>query len=408
MEEPHLELPSLRKLAERPDPSGHEPGTIPDGATPPRPIVRVIAYNRDALIDRVIESLDELPGIIDAHAVTWIDVDQIHNAEAIMGLGTMLKLHRLTLEDAVTQHQRPKIEDYGEYLFIVTRIPHRRSEAGRIGAGIETEQNSMCLGRRFVVTFQQRDRPGDCFGPVRDRLAHGTSRMRELGADALVYALLDVTIDAYFPFLEELGERLDRLEEAVLASPGEALAQKIHLAKRDLIAIRRATWPLREAMAQVLREATPLISPGTRVYLRDCYDHAVQIIDLVETYRELGSGLMDVYLSTVSNRMNDAMRMLTTIATIFIPLTFIVGIYGMNFDTSSPLNMPELRWSFGYPAVMLLNLGIAVVMLVAFWRRGWIGPRRARLAREAAAVRAQRRDHRPSKRKGVTRNVKAP
>jgi magnesium transporter len=348
------------------------------------PALRMMAYGVKGLTERAVASLDELGEAIaaiageagapvtDAHArtppgVVWLDVDGVRHAPTMERLGDIFKLHRLTLADIVNTRQRAKIEDFGEYMFIVVRMPRRNG-------CVETEQVSICLGPHWVVTFQEENRPGDSFEPVRERLRHSTGRFRQFGPDYLAYALLDAVIDAYFPLLEDLGDQLDAMEDVVLERFDPITSKKIHLIRRDLITVRRAVWPLREAMGALVRDASPLVCDETRIYLRDCYDHTVQIIDLAESYRDVGAGLMEVYLSTVNNRMNEIIKVLTVIATIFGPLTFIVGVYGMNFDPdSSPYNMPETRWRYGYPAVMGLMFVIAAGMLYLFWRNGWLG-----------------------------------
>jgi magnesium transporter len=240
------------------------------------------------------------------------------------------------------------------------------------GERLWTEQFSLFLGKGFVLTFQE-GRPGDCFDPVREQIRKGVGRLREAGPDHLAYALLDAVIDAYFPVLEAYGESLEDLEEDLLWDPRRQSVIQIHAIKRDLLTLRRAIWPLRDVIGLLLREEPAFILPETHPYLRDCYDHIVQIIDLVETYRELTSSMMDVYLSSVSNRMNEIMKVLTVISTIFIPLSFIAGVYGMNFNPqASPLNMPELNWAWGYPLCLGLMGCVAGALVVYFWRRGWL------------------------------------
>lgn len=332
----------------------------------PKPSIRVIAFGPDGVEERAVAAAAEIKSSFDKWPVTWVDVDGLGDAALIADIGALIGMHQLSLEDVVHVHQRPKIEDFGSYLFLVCRMPQGLD-------CLETEQVSLCLGKNFVITFQEQKRPGDVFEGVRERIRRPDSRIRRMPADYLAYALIDSVIDSYFPILEHYGEVVDALEDETLGTPQPEVVRRIHRVKRELIAARRATWPLREMINGVLRDACPLISAETRVYLRDCYDHTVQIIDLVETYRDLTSGLTDLYLSVVSNRLNEVMKVLTIISTIFIPLTFIVGIYGMNFDTRSPWNMPELRQPFGYVTVLLSMMVIAGVMVWAFWRRGWIG-----------------------------------
>lgn len=315
--------------------------------------------------------IEELRGALAQWPVVWIDVDGLGDAEVVKQLGTLTGLHLLSLEDVVHLYQRPKIEDFGTYLFLVCRMPYQ-------GDCLNTEQVSLCLGKNFVMTFQERNRPGDVFEPVRARIRSPDSRVRQHGPDYLAYALIDAIVDSYFPVLEAYGEEVDRLEDETIGRARKDAVRRIHHVKRELIAARRVVWPMREMLNAALREQSHLISTETRVYLRDSYDHTVQLIDLIETYRDVTSGLMDLYLSVVSNRLNEIMKVLTVISTVFIPLTFIVGVYGMNFDTRSPWNMPELRWRYGYPAVMGFMLAIASVMLWSFRRRGWLGEVRKR------------------------------
>ncbi|CAG0953144.1 partial Cobalt/magnesium transport protein CorA, partial [Anaerolineae bacterium] len=278
----------------------------------------------------------------------------------------VFSLHPLALEDVVHVHQRPKVEEYEAGFYLVMRMP--RFEGA---VNVELEQLSLFFGPGYVVTFQERE--GDCLEPVRERLRGSRGRVRQLGADYLAYTLLDAVIDAYFPILEVVGERLELLEDRVLLHPDRAVVEDIHHVKRELIAIRRAIWPLRDAVNRLEREEHPLIDRETQVYLRDCYDHCVQLVELVETYREVATGLLDVYLSSVSNRMNEVMKVLTIIATIFIPLGFVASVYGMNFDTSrSPYNMPELEWRYGYPYVLGLMAAMVIGLLVYFRVKRWI------------------------------------
>jgi magnesium transporter len=335
----------------------------PEPGLPP-PKLRVMTYGPEAVHEETLEDVSRLGELLGKAPVTWVDVDGVGDAKTIEGIGALAGLHRLTMEDIVNVHQRPKVDDYGHYVFVVLRMPHCCADASPRVAG---EQVGLVLAKGLVITFQEREFPGDVWGPVRER-ARGRTRICAEGADYLAYALLDAVIDSYFPVLEQLGDVLEDLEERVLDRPDQRVMEEIHGIKRDLISVRRATWPLRELVGTLIRDETALIADSTRVFLRDCYDHAVQIVDLVESYRDLGSGLMDVYLSSVSNRLNEVMKVLTIIATIFIPLTFITSIYGMNFD-----RMPELHWKYGYPAVLLVCALLGVAMLWYFRRKGWLG-----------------------------------
>ena len=341
------------------------PGTITVDPTAPKPAVQVIAYGANDFVHQPITNLDDLRKYLHHHPVTWVNVDGLGDAETIRAIGELCGLHRLALEDVAHVRQRPKVDQFADHIYIVARMIDRQN--GRLG----TEQLSMFLGRDYVITFQER--PGDCLDAIRDRLRNNLGRTREYGADALMYSILDAVVDEYFPVVESLGDRLEELEDDVLLNPGPALAADVHNIKRDLLVLRRTMWPTREALSNLERTETDLVKPGTRLYLRDCYDHTFQILDLIEVYRELSSGLIEMYMTNVSYRLNQVMKVLTIIATIFIPLTFIVGIYGMNFDPdSSPWNMPELRARYGYPVVMGIMALIAGGMMIYFWRKGWL------------------------------------
>jgi magnesium transporter len=323
---------------------------------------RLVEHHRATLAD-LDERAAGLPKI-------WIDVQGLADVELIRGLGERYGLHPLTVADIVHVHQRPKLESHDDHLYIVLRMPHRED-------GLVTEQLSIVLGSHFVLTFQER--PGDCFDPVRVRLRRPGSSLRERGVDYLAYALIDSLVDSYFPILESYGEVIDTLEEQVIARPEPARVARIQRLRRELLEIRRALWPQREVLSALLREDTACIAPGTRVFLRDCADHTAQLLDMVEIHREVVSGLLDLHLSSLSTRMNEIMKVLTIIATIFMPLGFIAGVWGMNFDPeASPYNMPELEWRFGYPFALALMLAAALGMVAYFWRNGWIGARRGR------------------------------
>jgi magnesium transporter len=326
----------------------------------------VLAYGPQEFVEQGVSDPQQIRDFLGKWPVVWINVEGIGDAGTVTKLGELFGLHRLALEDVLHTHQRPKVEQYGDHLFIVTRM-------ARLGEQLETEQLSLFLGENFVLTFQEGI-PGDCLEAIRERIRKKGGRIRDAGLDYLAYAMLDAVVDAYFPILEQYGERLEAVEDEIGEKSTSDTIARIHAIKRNLLTLRRAVWPQRETFSTLLREETPRISAETRLYFRDCYDHVTQIIDLVETYRELGADLTDIYLSTVSNRTNEIMRVLTVIATIFIPLTFISSIYGMNFNTAtSPWNMPELNWYWGYPLALLLMLGVAVGQLLFFRRHGWLG-----------------------------------
>jgi magnesium transporter len=286
----------------------------------------------------------------------------------IVKVGELFGLHALALEDVVHVHQRAKVEEYDNHLFVVARMVSMNER-------VCTEQLSLFLGKNFVVTFQER--VGDCFEPVRGRIrSRRQAPIRDFQADYLAYALLDAIVDAYFPILDEYGQRLDLVEDEIAQDTSTNMMERIHDLRSDVRVLSRAVWPQREVVRKLLDEHGHLISAETRVYLRDLYDHTIQIVELLETYRESCADLRDFYMSAVSNRMNEIMKVLTIIATIFIPLSFIAGVYGMNFDEDvSRWNMPELRSPYGYPAVLGLMSACAVGMLFFFRRKGWIGHR---------------------------------
>lgn len=343
---------------------GTAPGTVTVDPTAPKPVIHVLAYGPDDFVEQPIADPGEVREFLGKWPVTWINVDGLGDAETIRALGEIFGLHQLALEDVANVYQRPKVEEYGERLFVIVRMMTVNTPA-------LSEQVSLFLGKGFVLTFQER--PGDCFDPVRERIRHARGRVRQAGADYLAYALLDSVVDAYFPIIEHYGDQLESMESQVFGRPDTETAAAIHRLKRQVVNLRRVIWPLREAVNALLRDSSPLITDDTRIYLRDCYDHAFQIMDLVETHRESASDLMNLYLTCVSNRMNEVMKVLTVIATIFIPLTFIAGIYGMNFDRESPLNMPELGWDWGYPACLAAMLVVTIGMLIFFRRKGWLG-----------------------------------
>ena len=360
-----------KRLSRSRAPAGAAPGTFRIDPKAPRPTIELIAYGPDDITEKEVQGLDELQELISRWPVVWINVYGLGDRGMIDRFQKMFDLHPLAVADVVNVTQRAKVELYGEQLFIVTRMATVDQHA------LQTEQLSMFLGQGFVLTFQEH--VGDCLKPVRERLRSEVGRLRQAGADYLAYSLLDAVIDAYFPLLEQYGEWLEELEGRVITRPDENSVHQIRGAKRDLLTLRRALWPQRDAVNMLLRDPLPVVTEDTRLYLRDCYDHIIQLMDIIEAHRDLASGLQDIYLSSVSNRMNEVMKVLTIVATIFIPLTFIAGVYGMNFDPgSSPWNMPELRWFFGYPLVLIAMAATAGTMLVYFRRKGWLGGGRHR------------------------------
>lgn len=353
-------------VVRRPAP-GAPPGTLSISPDALESKVRVFGYGPDGYLEREASDPNELARLMDEWPVTWVDVTGLGGESTLRALGRVFSLHPLALSDVVHVHQRAKVDAYDGRLFVVAR-------SIALGGTMESQQVSLVLGPRFVVSF--RERSSDDWEPVREciRTAHGA--LRTSGPDHLVYALLDGVIDHYFPVLEAYGERLEELEEAVIRDPDPKTLAGVHDARHTLGSLRRIIWPHREALAELLRDTSALISDETKVYLRDSYDHVVQIVEIVESYRELAASLFDVYLSSMSNRMNEVMKVLTMFATVFIPLTFIAGIYGMNFDpATSTLNMPELRWRWGYPVVLGGMAAIAIGMILYFRRKGWLGSR---------------------------------
>jgi magnesium transporter len=366
MDEPRDEA-TRRKRSKRRAPPGSAPGTLIVDPGAPNPILTFLAYGPEGVREEKPADLAGIGALRQALAefpVLWLDVAGLGDVHEIQAVGDAFGLHRLALEDVVNVHQRPKVEVYGDHHFIVAR------SVGR-SAPLETEQVALFLGHGFVVTF--REQAGGGFDLVRERIRSEKGVIRSSGPDYLVYALLDAVIDGYFPALEKLGERLETLEDEIVLAPRRDSLRRVHEIKRDLLALRRAVWPQREALNFLLREGESVIRKETRIYLNDCYDHTVQLMDLVETYREIASGLMEIYLSSMSHRLNEVMKVLTLIATIFMPLSFLAGLYGMNFDRASPWNLPELSWRYGYPACLLAMAAISLLLLAWFRRKGWIG-----------------------------------
>jgi magnesium transporter len=347
---------------------GSIPGTLDIEEGAPLPKIVLIDYSGEQSTRVEIAEPEECIPYLDSESVSWVDVQGLGSEDILQRLGDVFKLHPLVLEDIVNVPQRPKVEDYEDQLLIIARMVIPKEK----GQGFLSEQVSFVLGEHYLLTVQEEPET-DTFNPVRDRIRTAKGSICKHKSDYLAYTLLDTIIDAFFPVLEVYGERVEALEDEVVTCPTHQTLEKIYAIKRELLALRRAIWPQRDAISMLIRgDDSSLISDEVRIYLRDCYDHAIQVLDMVETYRELASSLMDVYLSSVSNRMNEVMKLLTIISTIFIPLTFIAGIYGMNFNPDkSPLNMPELNWYYGYPLCLGLMGVIAICLVLYFWRRGW-------------------------------------
>ncbi|MTJ51085.1 magnesium/cobalt transporter CorA [Dolichospermum sp. UHCC 0259] len=347
---------------------GTQPGTIIVDENAEQPIIFLIDYNQTELIQKQISYPEECLNYLDTESVSWVDVQGLGSKDILHRLGQTFDLHPLILEDIVNMVERPKIEDYEEQLVIIAHMVVPNPNNG----SFYSEQVSLVLGKYYVLTVQEEPEH-DCFDGVRMRIDKNKGIIRRQNSDYLAYSLLDAIIDGFFPVLELYGERIDDLEEEVIVNPSQKTLQKIYQIRRELLQLRRAIWPQRDAINSLIRDGSELISDDVRIYLRDCYDHAVQVMDIVETYRELVAGLMDVYLSAISNKMNEIMKMLTVVSSIFIPLTFIAGVYGMNFNTEkSPHNMPELNWYWGYPLCLGVMALIAISLIYFFWRRGWL------------------------------------
>ena len=320
-----------------------------------------IRYNENLYEEKENTSPEECAALCKSSDVVWINVEGIHDIEIIKKIGGLFDLHPLTIEDVVNTMQRPKFEDFDSYLFIVLKM----LSYSDINTGMRPEQVSVILGENFVITFQER--PGDVFDTVREFIREGKGRIRRTGADYLAYALIDAVVDSYFLILETIGDQIELVEDRVILNREPDTISKIHGFKRAMLFMRRIVWPLREEIALLEKSGSDLVKEPTTLFFRNLYDHTIQVIDTVETYRELISGMHDTYLSSVNNRMNEVMKVLTILATIFIPLTFITGIYGMNFR-----HMPELYWEWGYYAALGLMLVIALAMLRNFKKKKWI------------------------------------
>jgi magnesium transporter len=353
--------PRKKTFRKRHPPAGAKPGTLMINAQAGPPLIRVFEYTASQVKEHHVRSADQVRGLLREDAKFWIDVQGVGDERLLKGLAEIFHIHPLALEDVVNVPSRPKAEPHEHHLLIITRMA---TPAGK--GRIATEQVSIFVGANYVLTFQQ-DLPGDVFDPVRERLRNAGGAMRAAGPDYLAYAIWDAIIDGYFPVFEEFGEHLEDLEIRAVQAPATQLLAEIHDVKRYLLDIRRSLWPQREAINSILRDCPKFMTETVRLHLRDCYDHCVQLLDVVETYRELASGLMDIYLSSLSNRQNEIMKVLTIMASIFIPLTFLVGVYGMNFDY-----MPELHERWAYPVLWVLMLLICLGMVVYFRRKGWI------------------------------------
>lgn len=343
--------------------AGLPPGTLVHVGEKKVESVRVtyLDYDEENIEEKQVSAIEECFPFKATPTITWINIDGLHDVEMIERLGKEFDLHHLILEDVLNTGQRPKFEDFGKNVFIVLKMLSYDEELH----AVESEQVSLIVGANFVISFQER--VGDVFDPIRERIRNNKGRVRKMKADYLAYSLVDSVVDSYFAILERVGEKIESMEEELVSDPTEKTMQQIHAMKREMILLRKSVWPLREVISGLQRSGSALIGEVTSVYLRDVYDHTIQIIDTIESFRDMVSGMLDIYLSSISNKMNTIMKVLTIIATIFIPLTFVAGVYGMNFES-----MPELKWKYGYPAVWVVMLVIGTIMLIYFRRKKWL------------------------------------
>ena len=323
--------------------------------------IHVIDFDEANFQEIELVSVDACIPYRDKPTVTWINVDGVHNVPLLEKIGDCFGLHRLVMEDIMNTDQRPKMEDYGEYLYIVFKM---LSSGG--GGETITEQISLILGANFVISFQEGVE-GDVFNLIRERIRNSKGRIRKMGADYLAYSLLDAVVDNYFVILEKFGDKIESIETELIGKPTQMTVQRIYQLKREMIFLHNAVWPLREVVSGIGKNESSLVKESTAPYLRDVYDHVIHIIDSVDIYREMLSSMLDMYLSSVSNRLNEVMKVLTVISLIFMPITFIAGVYGMNLKY-----MPELEWHWGYPAALLVMFAISLLMVFYFKRKKWL------------------------------------
>jgi magnesium transporter len=350
----------------------HVPGTPPATLISPAEgevgpcVITLIQYNSETFFEGQFETFEDLMQRFDPSKINWVNVDGLNDIELLRKLGKQFSIHPLALEDVLNTTQRPKVEHYTDHYFIISEMIYKEENRR-----ITLEQLSVFLGKSYVLTIQEESEH-DVFEQVRSRLRGGRGYARKMKSDYLAYALLDATVDQFFPILETLGESIEAIEEELLDKPSRGTLRKLYETKRLLLQLRRTAWPQREIFNTLIRDDSGLVSKETQIFLRDCYDHTAQIVDILESYRDLATGLMDVYLSSLGFRTNEIMRLLTVISSIFIPLTFLAGVYGMNFNTEYPLNMPELNWPFGYFLCLGVMVCSAAGMVLFFKRKNWL------------------------------------
>lgn len=344
------------------DKTGLPPGTVVysgDEQTE-KVMITLLEYNEKEFIEKEFTDFDECLLHVKPDMVKWINVDGIHNTELIQKIGEKFGIHSLTLEDIANPEQRAKFEEYDNYLVSIMKMLSHDAKT-------QAEQLSILLFDNNTVVSFQEVHGGDAFDIIRTRIRSGKGRVRKMGADYLAYCLIDAVVDFYFVILEKIGDRIEVLEDDLIGNPTKETMMQLHAMKREMIFLRKAVWPMRELINNFQRTESKLIKKPTRLFLRDLYDHTIRVIDTVETYRDLLSGMMDVYLSSVSNRMNEVMKVLTIISTIFIPVTFVAGVYGMNFKY-----MPELQSPHGYWITWAVMLAIMGSLLVFFRKKKWL------------------------------------
>jgi magnesium transporter len=325
--------------------------------------IRILDYNEAQFQEIEAQSVEECFPFKDSPSVTWIDIDSIQHADVLDKIGKHFDIHPLIMEDIANATERSKLEDFDDYIYIVMKM----LSVSNAHDEVQQEQVSIILGSKYVITFQEDEKKGDVFDPIRERIRNCKGRIRKEGADYLAYRLVDSIVDNYFMIIERIGDRVETLEEELIANPSTETLHSIYELKRDLIFLHRSVWPLREVISRLQRGEYPLIRESTRTYLKDVYDHTIQVIETVETYRDMISGMLDIYLSSISHRTNEIMKVLTIICTIFTPLTFLAGVYGMNFEF-----FPEIKWRFGYLYFWILISVISGFILYYFRRRKWI------------------------------------
>ncbi|MCF7918951.1 MAG: magnesium/cobalt transporter CorA [Candidatus Cloacimonetes bacterium] len=350
----------VKKLHSR---AGSVPGSLIHIGTRKAEHVRisVIDYDSENLEEKILPSIDQIYPYLDTESVSWINIDGLHDTDVFAELGEKLDLHPLLLEDVLDTSQRPKIDNYGKHLFIIMKMVTWDEKEKTL----EFEQVSFILGDNYIISVQEHI--GDIFENVRQRIRNDRSRIRKMGIDYLLYALLDAAVDCYFLLLNNLGDQIENIEDELVLEPGPEILATIHHLKRDILVLRKSVWHLRPVIANLYREDYGTITTEVQTFLRDLHDNTIQVIDTIETYRDMISGMMDIYLSSISNRMNQVMKVLTIFAAIFIPLTFFAGVYGMNFNF-----MPELDWKWAYPVWWLLIIVITVIMILFFKKKKWL------------------------------------